>query len=218
MNQENVRRRSAPIGVSSRLPRTPLAVAQDVLLILYCAVTAAAHAALLLDGHFVSIGFFAEQSLLVGMFLVRRRPIATSTRPWDWIIAIGAWLSLAMRPIGTGNEFLALAGGSLQFVGFGLTVVAFLYLGKSFGIVAANRGLKVNGPYRLVRHPIYFAHTVTSTGFLIANPSAFNFAVLAIITICQVLRMHAEERVLIEGTDYSAYAAQVRWRMVPGLY
>jgi protein-S-isoprenylcysteine O-methyltransferase Ste14 len=96
--------------------------------------------------------------------------------------------------------------------------VGFFYLGRSFGVVAANRGLKVNGPYRLVRHPIYFAHFVTTSGFLVANFSPWNAALFAVFAVCQVARIWAEERVLSATADYAAYSAQVRWRLIPGLF
>jgi protein-S-isoprenylcysteine O-methyltransferase Ste14 len=98
------------------------------------------------------------------------------------------------------------------------TCTAFLYLGKSFGVVAANRGLKVSGPYRLVRHPIYLTHTVTAVGFVLANFTPINLGILVALTVCQVLRLKAEERILTETGEYAAYAARVRWRLVPGLF
>jgi protein-S-isoprenylcysteine O-methyltransferase Ste14 len=85
-------------------------------------------------------------------------------------------------------------------------------------VVAANRGLKVGGPYRLVRHPIYFSHFITTTGFLSANFNLYNAAILALFAVCQIMRIEAEERVLTDTADYSAYKARVRWRLIPGLY
>ncbi|MGH2610434.1 MAG: methyltransferase family protein, partial [Tepidiformaceae bacterium] len=147
-----------------------------------------------------------------------RRSIATSTRPFDWIIAAGGWLSLLARPADAPNDWAASMGIGLQTVGLVLTIIGFAYLGRSFGVVAANRGLKVGGPYRFVRHPIYLSHTLTTTGFVLANFSPWNVAVLVLLTGCQVLRMRAEERVLTESGPYAEYAARVRWRLVPGLY
>ena len=112
----------------------------------------------------------------------------------------------------------ALAGSVVQIAGLTMTCVGFVYLGRSFGVVAANRGLKTAGPYRLVRHPIYFSHTVTSAGFCLANPSALNLGLFALTLACQLLRIRAEERVLSATAAYSAYRAEVRWRLIPGVY
>src|SRR5690606_31112435 len=135
-----------------------------------------------------------------------------------WLVAGGGWLPLLMRPVSNSSGIEATVGSGMQAVGLGLTVVGFVYLGRSFGVVAADRGLKVGGPYRVVRHPIYAAHLFTLVGFLIANPSEWNIALGAIVTVCQLLRLRAEERVLTETGDYDGYRARVRWRLVPFIY
>jgi len=162
--------------------------------------------------------FAAEQAMLVGMFLTRRRSCATSTRPLDWIVAAGAWLPLVARPVAGEPALVTASGIAIQVAGLSLTLVCFSVLGRSFGVVAANRGLKVHGPYRIVRHPIYFSHFVTTSGFLIANFSPLNTAIMVALAVCQVMRIRAEERVLLETADYAAYRARVRWRLVPGVY
>jgi protein-S-isoprenylcysteine O-methyltransferase Ste14 len=198
--------------------RRVLSLAQDALLIVVSTASFTAHAQSAMDGRWTSLGFAIEQALLVGIFLTRRRSIATSTRPFDWLIAAGGWLSLLARPADAPGEWAASLGIGIQTVGLVLTIIGFAYLGRSFGVVAANRGLKVGGPYRFVRHPIYLSHTLTTTGFVLANFSAWNVGVLVLLTACQVLRMNAEERVLTESGPYADYAKRVRWRLVPGLY
>lgn len=170
------------------------------------------------EASITSVFFGIEQGLLVGMFLTRRRTGTTSQRPFDWFIAtVGGWLSLAMRPHETGGMF-GVIGPSIQVVGLGLVIVCFASIGKSFGVVAANRGLKVHGPYRLLRHPIYFSHTVTLIGFTIANVWWPNLAILLVVTAFQVLRIQSEERVLSATSNYEAYSARVRWRLFPGVF
>ncbi len=210
-------RSSAP-GLS-RTWRRRFSLLQDALLVCVSALFAYLHAhRAIVDGTLTAIPFAIEQGLLVGMFLTRRRSFATSTRPLDWLVASGSWLPLVMQPQDGAGFVAGAVGTSFQWVGLSLTVVVFLFLGKSFGVVAANRGLKVGGPYRLVRHPIYFSHTVTMTGFIVANFHPLNVAIFATVLVCQVFRMNAEERVLGETSEYSAYRARVRWRIVPGVY
>lgn len=217
-----LQRTHADIAVGSRL-RERLgsynSFAQDTVLILVASFFFYVHIGRVLgDGVYTSAPFAVEQALLVGLFLTRRRSKATSTRLIDWIAAAGGWLPLAFMPVNNVAEGLAPAGTAVQMVGLSLTIVCFMALGRSFGIVAANRGLKVHGPYRIVRHPVYLAHAVTMTGFVIANLHAYNVALFAIIMAFQVYRMNAEERVLTETGDYAQYANQVRWRLLPGLY
>jgi protein-S-isoprenylcysteine O-methyltransferase Ste14 len=44
-----------------------------------------------------------------------------------------------------------------------------MVLGRSFGLLPAQRGLVVVGPYRFVRHPIYFGYLIGHIGFLLVN-------------------------------------------------
>lgn len=193
--------------------------AQDGLLIGVSTLFFYAHAvAVFREGHITSLGFATEQALLIVLFLTRRRSRVTSTRPLDWVLAGASWLSVAARPADSPSEWAATLGVAIQMFGLVLTCLAFAYLGRSFGVVAAHRGLKVKGPYRVVRHPIYLSHTITTTGFVLANFSAWNLAILIALTIVQVLRMGAEERVLTTWADYEAYRRRVRWRFIPGLY
>lgn len=194
-------------------------IAQDVLLVLLSGFFAFTHLQRLTDGQLTSVFFAAEQLFLVVMFLTRRRSDRTSNHPLDWLVAtLGGWLPLAYQPVDDVGLGLSSAGSALQFGGLVLTLIGFAYLGKSFGVVAADRGVKINGPYRLIRHPIYFSHFLTTTGFLVANPSLVNAALHATIWACQLLRIRAEERILNENADYRAYRERVHWRLIPGVF
>lgn len=193
--------------------------AQDGVLVAVAALFFFAHGSYALQtGRPSSVLFALEQAMLIGLFLVRRRPITVSSRWKDWVAAaIGGWLPLALRPADAPSAPLII-GVAIQVVGILLVLAAMGALGRSFGVVAANRGLKQGGLYRVVRHPIYAAHLVTQTGFLIANPAAMNLAIIGLVTVFQILRIEAEERVLRQTTDYGQYSASVRWRLVPGVY
>lgn len=195
-----------------------ISLLQDALLIVVSFAFAYIQAPRALSGHPVNIGFFCDQLLLAFMFLLRRRSRSTSARPLDWVFAAGGWLTMATRP-GEAGPTAEVVGGSIQVVGLCLTAIGFLYLGRSFGVVAADRGVKIHGPYRFVRHPIYFAHLVTYIGVMIANPVPWNYAICALTLACQVWRMAAEERHLSSRSeDYREYRSRVRWRLVPGVY
>lgn len=199
--------------------RRRLSIAQDAALVVVSALFFYAHGRSALEGHSAASAFFAlEQALLVGIFLTRRRPIYTSTRFYDWCIAtVGGWFALASRPAPS-DGVLESYGIGLQIVGLTWVIVSFATLGRSFGVVAANRGLKTAGPYRLVRHPIYLGHNITLAGFLLANLWWWNAFVFATVLIFQILRIQAEERVLRATSEYDTYARRVRWRLLPGVY
>ncbi len=195
-------------------------MAADAFLVVLFSIACYVHLkAFLEEGRVSSLLFSADQAVLVVIYLVRRRSFVTSTRVQDWVVATGGgWLVYAVRPVGEASGPAATAGEMVQCFGLAFTIIGFCYLGRSFGIVAANRGLKVNGPYRLVRHPLYAAHAVTLAGFVVANFSWFNLAILMVVQGFQLLRIEAEERVLRDSSDYASYRSRVRWRLLPGLY
>jgi protein-S-isoprenylcysteine O-methyltransferase Ste14 len=90
-------------------------------------------------------------------------------------------------------------------------------LGRSFGIVAAHRGLRTDGPYRLVRHPLYAAYLITYVGYLLSYPRLVNVLIVAVTTVVMVARAVAEERLLADDPEYRAYRERTRWRFVPGI-
>ncbi len=102
--------------------------------------------------------------------------------------------------------------------GMFLQITAKVVLGHAFGIIAANRGVKVIGPYRFVRHPMYAGYTMTHIGYLLAMPALSTAILYALALSFQVVRIFREERVLIEDPRYREFAACVRYRLVPGLF
>ncbi|GAB4327093.1 MAG: hypothetical protein Kow0010_10470 [Dehalococcoidia bacterium] len=199
--------------------RRRLSYVQDACLIIIAALFFYVHGKHVAHGSLSNLPFAVEQGILVVIFLTRRRSQKTSSRPMDWVFATtGGWLPLAVQVHPAPTPFAGYLGSGLQSVGLMLAIIGFLYLGRSFGVVAANRGLKVNGPYRFVRHPIYFAHTVTLTGFLLANFAPVNLAIFVVVVFSHLMRIRAEERILIETTNYATYRERVRWRLLPGIY
>jgi protein-S-isoprenylcysteine O-methyltransferase Ste14 len=91
-------------------------------------------------------------------------------------------------------------------------------LGRNFGLVAARRQLVLGGPYRFMRHPMYFGYLVTHLAVLGMNPSMSNAGFYLLSWVAQLPRLLAEERVLSEDPAYADYMRTVRWRLVPGIW
>lgn len=196
-----------------------LSFLQDAALVGLFAIFAFAQSRLVFDGVYRNIPFAVENSLLVILFLTRRRSAETSTKPFDWAVAaIASWLPFAYQAQHSIDTTQAVIGTTLQVTGLSMAIIAFGFLGRSIGIVAADRGLKTGGVYRIVRHPAYAAHVTTGAGFLVANPHWINAAIWVTVFACQIARIHAEERLLSRRTDYARYSERVRWRLVPGVY
>lgn len=210
---------AAPAAPSLERWRRLLSTFQDALLVVVSAFFLYTQASRVVAGHSVaSLPFAIEQGFLTALFLTRRRSRATSHDLIAWAAAtVGGWGPLLMLPAES-SIGLVVPGLAIQMVGMSLTFVGFGALGRSFGVVAADRGLKTGGPYRLVRHPIYLSHALTLSGFLLANFSWPNAGLYVLIISGQVARIHAEEKLLRSTTDYDAYSRQVRWRLIPGVY
>src|SRR3954468_18482366 len=105
-------------------------------------------------------------------FLVRRPARVTSSSFVAWgATALLTFGMLAARPGGEAVGGFHTAWAALQLLGWGLAVVCLSTLGRSFGLVAANRGIVTRGPYGLVRHPIYSCYLLTQARYLLQNPT-----------------------------------------------
>jgi protein-S-isoprenylcysteine O-methyltransferase Ste14 len=151
------------------------------------------------------------------MFLIRRTPREVSVRPLAWIAApIGSFAMLLARPTDGGLSHLGCE--ILQLVGVLIAFVSIGMLGRSFGIVAANRGVKTRGPYRLVRHPAYLGYFISYLGYVAENPSVINVTLLCLSSAFQLVRINEEEQLLSDDSSYQSYRASVRYRLIPHLY
>jgi protein-S-isoprenylcysteine O-methyltransferase Ste14 len=159
-----------------------------------------------------------SQCMVIYFVLSRPWGANMTLRPYPVAIGfLGTMLPLLVSPIGENPQFFSL-GGVVMFVGVLLSLSGVLTLNRRFGVVAANRGVQVRGPFALVRHPIYAGYTLTDVGFLMSNPAGWNFLVLGAALACQVLRIIEEEKFLSQDSGYRAYREGVKYRLVPGLF
>jgi protein-S-isoprenylcysteine O-methyltransferase Ste14/uncharacterized membrane protein (UPF0127 family) len=166
----------------------------------------------------VDIAIIVQQAMLVVLFLARRRSTYTSERPFDWLLGIaGTFMPLLLRPQDPPGA-LFWVGQPLQFLGVTIAGIAVIFLGRSFGLVPANRGVKLGGAYRIVRHPMYSAYLLSYFGYVLSYPSIANVTLVLITVIVMNFRAIAEERVLARDPAYAAYLSRLRWRFVPYVY
>ena len=155
---------------------------------------------------------------LIILFLIIRRPTAQISARWqDWLLAaVGTAAPLLIVP--THPPAFPVVG--LYFILFGMIVhiSAKLSLNRSFGLVAANRGVKTAGGYRYVRHPMSLGYMVSQVGFLLMSPKLWNFVLYAVCWTALVLRIYAEERVLRDDAAYQSFSQKTRFRLLPGLF
>ena len=156
------------------------------------------------------------------LFVIFRAASSTlSDRPSDWALAaVTSILPLCIRPDLNSGGPIGPAGLSyaIMLMGLSMQVSAKVILGRGFGIVPANRGVRVLGPYRVVRHPMYAGYTLTHIGFLLAMPSLWNAVVYIVALGLQLLRIGREERILMQDLAYVRFAERVRYRLLPFVF
>jgi len=159
-----------------------------------------------------------SETLAVAFILLRRPARRIDVTPYAAGVAfLGTSAPLLVMAPGDG-WIPSTLGAVLMAAGLLLNIAAKIALNRSFGLAAANRGVKRAGPYRLLRHPMYAGYALTQATFLLLNPSLWNLGVYALSWSVQLLRIRAEEKLLLEDPAYCDYAGKVRFRLIPGIY
>jgi protein-S-isoprenylcysteine O-methyltransferase Ste14 len=105
----------------------------------------------------------------------------------------------------------------------GLAVLAWVmrentYLSRFVEIQPGQRVI-TSGPYRFVRHPLYAAMSVYFVCVPLALGSFWGMLPAAALVVLLVVRTVLEDRTLLRDLPgYREYAAQVRFRLLPGLW
>ena len=117
-----------------------------------------------------------------------------------------------------GDPVWSMGGLVLVTLGACLSLASLLSLGRRFGVFPALRSLATKGPYRLVRHPMYLAYVFADIGYNLQEWNSGTALLVVAGWISLLYRIHAEERILSHDAGWSAYAASVRYRLLPGLW
>ncbi len=167
------------------------------------------------SAHPLTVLLVISESLAVFLILIRK-PGAIVVKPYPLAVAIiGTAMPLLVR-MGDTVLLPAIVTGTIMGLGLCVNIAAKLALNRSFGIVAANRGVKRGGPYRLVRHPMYLGYFLTQLGFLASAFSWTNLGIYLVAWTAQILRIFEEEKFLSLDPEYREFMQQVRWRVLPG--
>lgn len=111
-----------------------------------------------------------------------------------------------------------LLSAGLILAGNGLSVYVLSHLGRSFSIMAEARKLVANGPYGVVRHPLYLAEEVAIVGVFIQFASVPAAILILVHFAFQLRRMLNEEKLLSDTfPEYTTYMTRTA-RLVPGVW
>ena len=103
-----------------------------------------------------------------------------------------------------------------------VVILTALTLGAvaALGLKASNlthRGVVTNGPYSVVRHPIYTLKLMTWTMIALPTLTVVSASGIAAWALLYLARAITEERHLSKDPAYIAYQEKVKYRFIPGL-
>jgi protein-S-isoprenylcysteine O-methyltransferase Ste14 len=153
---------------------------------------------------------------IVGILFLFRKDVQ---RSGSWKEIIGCVPSVVLGgfafSISTPINLWPWYANGLFIVGTVITAISLLCLGDNFAIFPTLRDITQHGPYKLVRHPIYFGEYLMLCSCLIASPSYQTSMVVILMVPLLVIRILIEERVLSHSESYITYQERVRWRFIP---
>lgn len=159
---------------------------------------------------------------LVIAFLLIRRPVvgkASGLTP-RLVAIIGCALPslVALAPRIHASPATAVLPSAIILLGTAAAIYSVFFLGRSFSVFPQARRLVTDGPYRIVRHPLYLAELAVIFGAIWDIRQPWPFLIFFCAVAIQALRMHFEEKILSETfPSYLDYAKRTA-RLLPGIY
>lgn len=170
-------------------------------------------------GRLTGLLLLVSEALVVVLTVVRRAPafVDRSVRA-RVLTALSLSGPLIVRPAAALPLAPETVTVAISSVGLLIVIAGKLSLGRSFGLMPANRGIVCTGLYRVVRHPIYLGYLITHAAFVGAYPIVWNVVALVAADLALMARAVREELTLARDPEYRAYQMRVRWRVIPGVF
>jgi protein-S-isoprenylcysteine O-methyltransferase Ste14 len=231
------------MGAGARLiPKVLVEI--GLLLLAFAAILFGSAGTLRWPSGWVFLTLFGILSIVVSLWLARVDPALLEERMkpifqreqkrWDRVFMGGlavvyvGWLVLigvdARRMAWSDVPLPIQALGALLLIG-SYWGIAWVYRTNSFAApvikMQAERNQTVisNGPYAMVRHPMYAFGLLQFVGMPLMLGSWWGLAAVPPIILALAFRTLGEERMLrAELAGYQDYARRVRWRFAPGLW
>ena len=163
----------------------------------------------------------AFYALIIWCYLRRGPAVATSGSVTGYAAAVAATFLPFTLPLLHG----APAGASQRNAGYLLVaagtcwaVWSVWFLGRSISVIAQAREVVDQGPYRLLRHPLYVGELVSALGVAIVAGTVWAFCAWAVLCLLQAYRALREEQVLLAVLPgYRSYRARTA-ALLPGVF
>jgi protein-S-isoprenylcysteine O-methyltransferase Ste14 len=192
---------------------------RGIIVVLFTFMTMRLTADFVETGRITGLLLLVSEGLVVALTVFRRAALVID-RSWRarGLTAMSLCGPLLVRPVADGEMASGATTAALGFTGLLIVVAGKLSLGRSFGLMPANRGIVCTGLYRWLRHPIYAGYLLTHVGFLAAHATPWNLSALLLADTALLFRAVLEERTLALDSKYVAYQGRVRWRVLPGVF
>ena len=190
------------------------------------------------------LGEFGSAGLAISFWLLRHDPALLESRMswpvqreqmrWDryFMLAAGIvftlWLALMgldARRFGWSEVPVLVQVLGIALIALGMLAVWWTFRFNSFAApqvrmqIARGHRVITEGPYRIVRHPMYAGSIVYLLGMPLLLGSWWGLAMVPLMVVGLTRRIAGEERMLRRDlAGYEEYAGRVRWRLVPGIW
>jgi protein-S-isoprenylcysteine O-methyltransferase Ste14 len=192
----------------------------------------------------VFVALAAGSTVISRTLMIRRNPDLLAertgalsredTKPWDKIIVPIVEISPLIQVIVAGLDYrfgwstpfvvwVELLGIALMLVGYGLTTWAMMtnaFFSSCVRLQTDREQAVIDqGPYRIMRHPGYLGLAVGAIGGSLVLGSWWSLIPAGLMALLLVVRTALEDKSLrAELPGYEAYARQVRYRLLPGVW
>ena len=162
------------------------------------------------------------QWMFIALFAIlpifRLRPIAKSNgifprlAPLAAIVLSPMFLFLNRAPSNLAYNFISVA---VSLVAGAMAVVTLSFLGRSFSIMPEARRLVIEGPYKMIRHPVYICEILIVFAMFVQYRSVAAATLVVLIAGVEVARAIYEEAVLARAfPEFEAYRRRTNF-LVP---
>lgn len=140
--------------------------------------------------------------------------------PWKSLFFVAVQF-ITLGAIGLTGPFIAKNGWyfTLEMAGLVLGIWAVMIMRPgNFNIAPdplTRSELVKEGPYRLIRHPMYLALLLTTLPLILDSFSIFRLLFWVILLVDLVLKMQYEEKLLLAGVDKYDLYIQKSYRIIP---
>jgi protein-S-isoprenylcysteine O-methyltransferase Ste14 len=154
--------------------------------------------------------------MFIALFAVlpifRLQPIAKSN---EIFARLAPFVAVALSPMflllhrAPPNLLFNVISVATSLVAGAMAVLTLSFLGRSFSIMPEARRLVTDGPYKMVRHPLYLCEILIVFAMFIQYRSIAAAALLIVIAAVEVARAIYEEKVLAGAfQDFASYRAR----------